>query len=236
MSLKLTDFKNKHKNEDIYILASGKSLDFLDNSFFNNKIIIGINQSYKKVIPQYLIRKEHKLLKELLENDNLKNVIHFISAGNCGGLNITNLKYIKSLEKNKQLNICIYNHNKNVHNNNIIPELKDNELYVSYSTITTGIYLAYYMGAKNIILLGHDCGLIDNESNFTGYHTKDTLQIAWKNNSQLQYNNWLDKIENQTIILKKWLNNKKINVMSLNPFINYNLEGHKYINKVNKIN
>ena len=46
--MKLIDFKNKHKDSDIYIIASGKSLDFIEPNFFNNKITIGINQVYKK--------------------------------------------------------------------------------------------------------------------------------------------------------------------------------------------
>ena len=36
--LKLEDFENKFKGEDIYVIGSGKSLDFIDNSFFENKI------------------------------------------------------------------------------------------------------------------------------------------------------------------------------------------------------
>ena len=30
----LTDFKNIHLGEDIYVYASGKSCDYIDNSFF----------------------------------------------------------------------------------------------------------------------------------------------------------------------------------------------------------
>lgn len=236
MSLKLTEFKDKHKNSDIYIIASGKSCDFIDNSFFSNKITIGINQTYKKLIPTYLLRKEFKLLNEIISNDKLQNTTHFISAGDCGSLNIKNKKQIDLLDNNKKKNICVYDHNKNEHFNTTIPKLTDNQLYVSYSTITTAIYLAYYMGAKNIILVGHDCGLIDNKSNFNSYHTEETLKICWKGDSQSQYNNWLNKIENQTIILKEFLKDKNINVVSLNPFINFNLEGHNYKNDKNTIN
>lgn len=236
MVLDLIDFYNIHKKKDIYILASGKSLDFIDNSFFDNKICIGVNQIYKKIIPQYLVRKENALLTKIINNNKLSNIIHFVSAGNCGGLNLINKKVIDKLPDEYKKNICIYGHNKNIQNITLIPELKHNQLFVSYSTITTAIYLAYYMGAKNIILVGHDCGLINNQSNFNNYHTDETLKIAWKNNSQNKYNNWLNNIENDTIILKKYLNSKGINVLSLNPFINYNLEGNTYSNSNNKIN
>lgn len=220
--MKITEFKNKHKNEDIYILASGKSVDFIDKTFFDNKIVIGINQTYKYFMPKYLVRKEHKFINKILSETN-NNVIHFISYGDCGNATINKIpnKY-KSVN-----NIVIFGHPENKKNNNDFNKLTDNEnnLVVSHSTITSGIHLAAYMGAKNIILVGHDCGLINNESNFTNYHNKITM--VQKN--QNEYRLWLKKIENQTIKLKHLLKDKyNCNVLSLNPFINLGLEGNKY--------
>tara|TARA_B100000242_G_C43022234_1_gene475771 strand:+ start:463 stop:1149 length:687 start_codon:yes stop_codon:yes gene_type:complete len=222
----LTDFKNKHLDEDIYIYASGKSCDFIDNSFFKNKIVIGVNQSYRRLKPTYLVRKEFKLLEKIITNNELTDVIHFVSKGNCGLGNTKNYDIINSKFKN-QNNIVIYNHNQN---NRQITSLPDGDkLIVSYSTITTAIHLAAYMGAKNIIIVGHDCGLLNGESNFKGYHTKESLNVAWKKNPQKQYNDWLGKIENHTITLKKILKDKYgCNVLSLNPFINFNLEGNNF--------
>ena len=45
----ITELKDKHKGEDIYVIASGKSIDFIDDSFFDGKILIGVNQAYKKI-------------------------------------------------------------------------------------------------------------------------------------------------------------------------------------------
>ena len=222
----LTDFKNKHLDDDIYIYASGKSCDYIDNSFFKNKIVIGVNQSYRRLIPTYLVRKEFKLLEKIITTNELTEVIHFVSKGNCGLGNTKNYDTITTKFKN-QNNIVIYNHNQN--NRQIISLPDDDKLVVSYSTITTAIHLAAYMGAKNIIIVGHDCGLLNGESNFTDYHTKESLSVAWKKNPQKQYNDWLGKIENHTITLKKLLKDKYgCNVLSLNPFINFNLEGNKF--------
>jgi uncharacterized Rossmann fold enzyme len=122
--------------------------------------------------------------------------------------------------------IICYDHDKNNRNVNTLPD--KNKLVVSYSTITTGIHLAAYMGAKNIILVGHDCGKIDGECNFEGYHTDATYKIAHKNGKK-DYNTWLNKIESQTIKLKTLLKEKYgCNIYSLNPFINFNLEGHTF--------
>ena len=107
---KLEYYKNFHKDKDIYILASGKSVDFIDNSFFKNKIVIGVNQVYKKINCQYLLRKERPLIKDVLEKN--PETIHFISRGGGGGNNNSNETYIKNNVSNAN-NIVIYNHNNN---------------------------------------------------------------------------------------------------------------------------
>ena len=91
------------------------------------------------------------------------------------------------------------------------------------------------MGAKNIILVAHDCGTIDGKGNFDGYHKEEEKKIL-KNNIQTlfysakkKYIKFLTGIEKQTIKLKKILKKKyDCNVISLNPFINFRLEGHIY--------
>lgn len=222
--IELDKFKNIHKDSDIYVIGSGPSVNFIDPSFFDNKITIGINQIYKKIKTTYLVRKEYALLQDILKN--VKDSIHFISQGNCGGKGNSNYDFIKKNYKDNK-NIVVYKHN--INNSAVFPDkLPTDGLVVSWSTITTGIHLAAYMGAKNIILLGHDCGTIDNKCNTDSYHTDKTYKIAHKN-GETDYKKWLSKIECQTIKLKQKLKEiYKCNVYSLNPFINFGLEGHKY--------
>ena len=222
--IELNQFKNCHMGDDIYVLASGKSVDYIENSFFENKIVIGINQVYKKIHCQYLIRKEKQLAKEIIESN--PNSFHFISVGSCGGKNRENYNYIKQIPNH---NVILYSHppNKIRSAPKSLPD--DNSLVVSYSTITTGIHLAAYMGAKNIIIVGHDCGLLNGKCNFDGYHDNTTYKIAWKNGEK-DYKKWVKSIENDTIQVKKLLKEKyDCNIYSLNPFINFGLEGNVYI-------
>ena len=213
-------FKNIHPNQDIYIIGSGKSLDFLDKSFFDNKITIGINQSYKYIEPKYLVRKEHQFIDMVLKETSEK-VTHFVSRGDCGSKN--HLKQDLQIKYDKIKNIVFFDHNINVLDIHSLP--KENQLIVSFSTITSGIHLAAHMGAKNIILVGHDCGSINNQCTFNNYHSKTTM----KQNNVNEYREWLTNIEVQTIDLKRMLKEKyNCNVVSLNPFINFNLEGNKY--------
>jgi hypothetical protein len=59
----------------------------------------------------------------------------------------------------------------------------------------------------------------------SGYHTEKTMTQE----SSEKYKEWLRDISKDTIILKKLLKNKyKCNTVSINPFINFNLEGNEF--------
>ena len=217
-------FEGIHTGADIYVIGSGKSLDFIDPVFFENKITVGINQIYKKIRTDYIVRKDGGFIDDTVKRMDDKQVL-FVSKGKYGRNNTANINHIqKKFPKNA--NIVVFDHETNKHSITDLPGA--NKLVVSHSTITTGIHLAAHMGAKNIILIGHDCGLLDGESNFAGYHTANSVKLEWKNGFA-DYNRWLPKIEDATIALKGLLKKKYgANVYSLNPFINFGLEGHKY--------
>ena len=59
------------------------------------------------------------------------------------------------------------------------------------------------MGDRNIILVGHDCGTLNGELNFSGYHNDETYKIIHKNGKE-QYKNWIHKIETGTTTLKNY--------------------------------
>ena len=152
--------------------------------------------------------------------------MHILSCGNFGQINDLNKNYIVS-EKKK--NCFYFDHFRNNDAGPFKVDVAFNRIAVSYSTITSGIHFAAFLGAKNIILAGHDCGTLDGDVYFSDYHTKETIKINWKNVNQ--YKEWVtsDAIEKQTIYLKQILKDKfDINVYSINPFINFNLEGHEY--------
>ena len=219
-------YYNIHRGNDVYIIASGKSADYVEPSFFDNKITIGINQVYNRFQTTYLVRKEPEYLMESLDK-TINNTVIFISKGRCGDNNVINQEYVMKLPLKHKKRIVIFDHDPNCLTNLAsLPE--GNKLITSYSTITSGIHLAAYMGARNIILLGHDCGTLDDECNFIGYHTDKSYKLVHKN-GQNDYKIWLTKIEDQTLKLKHLLKEKYgCSLHSINPFINFGLEGHKY--------
>ena len=182
----IIELKNKHQGDDIYILASGKSVDFFNEDFFDNKIVIGVNQSYKKIWCDYLIRKEVKFIKESLETESIVIVSEYDSGNLNSGENKLNTNKIE------HENLYYFEHNDNLHDKVDVSVFGGDKIVVSFSTITSAIHMAAYMGAKNIILIGHDCGTLDGEMTFKGYYNtiKDTPWSNWD-----QYKSWLKIIE-----------------------------------------
>ena len=225
----LNDFNDIHSGKDIYVIASGKSLDYLNTNFFDNKITIGVNQVFKKVPCTYYLRKEHLLIDEALNATHPDSFI-FVCNSNAGTLDQLN-----KLNYSSPNRIIPFDHYKwwSLETEQIKVNMFDkseDKLVITYSTITSAIHLAHYMGAKNIILVGHDCCNLNNESNFTNYHTKESIGFSWGCGPDAikRYNKWLKQIENMTIHIKKILQTDyNVNVLSLNPFINFNLEGVK---------
>lgn len=218
----LSELKDKHLNEDIYVIASGASMDYIDPSFFEGKVTIGINQVYKKFACTYLVRKEVKFIQPSLATGSVVIVSEFDS----GNLNSGDHKL--NTNKVEHPNLYYFEHLDNQHDKvdtSIIAELS-NKIVVSFSTITSAMHIAAYMGAFNIILCGHDAGILDGKMNFDGYVDKIT-DTPWQNWEQ--YRRWLKVIEGQTLDVKKKLEEVyDLNVLSINPFINFGLEGHRY--------
>ena len=82
------------------------------------------------------------------------------------------------------------------------------------------------MGASNIIICGHDCGSIDGFSQIKNYNTDFNETIMKGKN----YINWLKNIESHTKSVSDAITKEySCNIYSLNPFLNLNATGHKYV-------
>lgn len=214
----IKEFKNLHNEEDIWIIAAGPSMNYIDPSFFANKVTIGINRVCMKFDCNYLVAKDGRGFNLIKKNINNKTKI-VLSKHESGNLNQNLNSYDGEF--------WTFEHppkpGEKPDLTAITPE--SDKIVVSYSTITSGIHLAAYMGAKNIIICGHDCGTIDGESTIK-YYYKD---IKPHHGSDEAYVNWLSKIENHTTaVCHKITKEFNCNIHSLNPFINLNLEGHNY--------
>lgn len=239
----LSEFRNAHAGQDIYVLASGASMDHVHEAFFDGRVTVGVNQVFRRFARiTYLVRKELDGLEAALQSSD-DATVHFVSRGEAGGPNSANLQALQGRRyASYRQRVVVFDHQKRgFASRNWALEFPHDGLIVSHSTITSAMHLAAYMGAKHIILAGHDCGTLDGSLNFRGYHSSSSRAIAWarhgeadQRSSERRYAHWLTNnstlgIERTTLRLKALLWSKyQAYVYSLNPFVNFGLEGHRY--------
>ena len=208
----IRELKNIHEGYDIYVVASGASAGYIDQSFFDNKLAIGVNQIWKRFTNlDYIVRKDSNRMAVTIEASKQFGFKTICSAYDCGTLR---------LARNEGADY-VFEHLDNKLEEIDLSVVGTDKIVVSYSTITSAIHIAAYMGAANIILIGHDCGTLDGKTNIAGY----AESIA----GARFYREFLTVIEPQTLALRAKL--KEVygcNLYSLNPFVNFGLEGHEY--------
>ena len=217
-----TLLKESYRDKDIWVLGSGASLGFITQDFFNGKITIGSNRVWQYYPLTYTVCKHTQFIQEAI--DNGQTVI--ASKHDCGDID-------HPLNKQEGIHY-IFTHKRGRFGDlegNFEENLKaigeDEDIFVSHSTITSCIHLAAYMGAKNIILAGHDCGWIDGKSHMHDYGKR--LEDFHKKEFNRYHNTWFGSIVVESERLRDKL--KEVygcNIHSLNPFLNLGMEGHKY--------
>ena len=182
---KFLELENKHKGQDIYVVASGKSCDWIDPDYFVGRIAIGVNQVYRRFNGlRYIVRKDGGLE----EGVDIPCIMPELRYGNRGN-EPNQADYLFKHHNNKH---AIVDFDVHPHNENII---------VSHSTITSAIHVAAFMGARSILIVGHDGKPINGESNFRGYHGDPPP--LWANYTD--YNNWLSTILPTTKAVQEYI-------------------------------
>jgi hypothetical protein len=256
----------------VYVIGSGKSADFVSPAFFDGAVTIGVNQAWKRFNLTYLVRKEplpgsHDDLRRWLQESSAGGTTtHFVARGAKGENDWQNarrlLRYCAPEGGAPAPSPCyprvvLFDHACHTERCNhtsveaLPPEaLAERQLLVSSSTITTAIHLAALMGAARILLVGHDCGTLDGEANFGGYHTPSTLALSHRAHPSDQwlqmersYESWLrggrahgaggeavdiqrDSARLRTLLQQRYPRLKGVH--GLNPFVGLGLEGHRF--------
>ena len=151
--------KDIHKGKDIWCIAAGSSMDFIDPSFFEGKIVIGQNQVYKKYPCTYVVMKdlnEHPRFSRSVDEIEKLNIPLIYSQYHAG-------HYAAGKNKTNYKNSYMFSHNDNRGGiEAAIKVIGTDEMAVIRSTITSIMNIAAYMGAKNIMICGVDCGKIND--------------------------------------------------------------------------
>ena len=201
----ITLLKNIHKDEDVYVIGAGKSIDFYPNNFFDDKVVVGVNRVCKFFRCDYTVSKDQSGIDE-------------IKSGEYGKL-VCSLRDRGSLSTKKiDISCCdyVFGHLQNIMKGNNF-KTREDELLVSSSTISTAIHLAAYMGAKNIYVCGHDGKDINGKYWMTGYYNKEKDLMAM---TPSQYSVFVSESRKQSSKICKYISKKyacKICQISIDP-------------------
>jgi len=206
----LEELRNRHDGETVWVFGSGPSLNFLDPKFFEDKITISTNTAAKAfgVKPDYVFSHYHHVAHSLL-ND----------VGTVVTIELDTKSYQPwSSEKPDSLVIAKtpHEHPQGSSWNPFTRHTpKENEIVYGSSSLHGAMHLGAHLGANFIVLVGADCGYIDSTDNLQGYNKGHPYPHRLYNEHHK--------------LMKEWLVREYgVTVYSLNPFVNLNLEGHKF--------
>jgi hypothetical protein len=200
----LKDLVDIWEGETVYVLGSGSSLNFIDPAFFDDKKCVAIN----------FVGREFGLKNFVTFTHYVNDAVEVASA--FPDFPVVLLRWKEDEPSTSHIkNIVSIYQSATPPGDSFTPYDFDGEgLLFGSSSLHGGMHFAVLMGAKNIVLVGADCGTIDGEHRVAGYVD------GWKP--------W-NVYEQHLRLMKQWL--KEVydcNVYSLNPFVNFNLEGHKF--------
>lgn len=208
--MNLKDLRNRHREADIYVIGSGKTVDFFDPMFFQNRITIGVNQGWANHLHKvdYMVTKYHQNALEWRNNARAGQVV--VTRGDKGH----HKRWINDDE-----NLVVVDHNDNTVKGWTADQWPTSfdALVATYSSITTATHLAAYLGASNIFMVGADCGDLDGHRTMEGHDPRSTTLDTFK------------FFEKQNRIVKNELEKRyRCRVMTLLPFATPNMDGHKF--------
>ena len=222
---------NLHLDEDIYVLCSGPSVDYISKDFFRNKTVISVNRSYSVFdidICKYVIFQDYN--EDIIE-DVFNSAVNLIIPERAGGRNA--LKSFKEWEwffferefpnyNSEQLFYFEHLENSVGELPNNLPWKDPKHLLINKCTTNSALHLAAHLGAANIILVGHDGGSLDGE-----VHSKTYWRQANEGDYREDYLDWMKgNLQLTSEIKTQLIKHFNVNIYSLNPFLSLALDGH----------
>lgn len=207
--MQLSDLRDTHKGETVWVLGSGRTLQHIDPGFFEDKTVVSTNYSAAMIGLQagYVFSHYHKDIEAMLEPSAV-----FVTLLRC-----TETKQLWAPPVPDNL-IFIEQANYTGAGSAWDPfgphKPLPHSLVYGSSSLHGAMHLAAHIGAKHIMLVGADCGTLDGEHRVEGYKDGDKPWALY-NEHHLMMKLWLEQTYGVT-------------VYSLNPFINLNLEGHTF--------
>lgn len=219
MKYSLESFKERHYGHDIYVLGSGATISYINPEFFRNKTVVATNQIasrlnlYNNSLSVWTHSHYHHDAFILAQEH--PDEWFFCPEGDQG--------YAGTPPIHAPDNIIFYPHKPTDYNFDVDQAWPDSKgLLVGSTSLHGSMHLAAYLGASTIILAGADCGILDGEANHADYKSGNLVTSETKQ--------WLHRWEMHLRQVKRKLKEQYLGleIYSLNPFLNPNLEGHAW--------
>jgi hypothetical protein len=205
--MRLDDFAGRHQGETAWVFGSGPSLNFIDPAFFDDKLCFVTNYVGDKFGLKrfYVFTHYHQ---DALQMAPSAEAI-FVPRREHGNRELWRFADLP--------NLVLFDTRQGEPRELFDPFGKDDpdgSLVVGSSGLHGAMHLAAFMGCQNLMLVGADCGRIDDASQLDGYGS----------------GNWPFAVYDSHLrSMKRWLAERYgCRVHSLNPFVNLNLEGHRF--------
>lgn len=215
----ITHLKNLYQGEEIYVFASGASLNYIPPSYFDSKLCIATNRvGFIYGLKNYWVAGHHYEVEQYYRECGCFMPI-VLPDKDINNLNMDPVPDSKGTfrfpaSQQHYTGFSVKDH---------FPK-EDDRLVVGSSSFHTALHLAQYMGASTIIIVGLDQGTLDGETNVRGYEDSPHRHGVLHGRTDHSFNVW----EQHTRDMVNKMRELGCNVFSLNPFMNWNLEGHAY--------
>jgi hypothetical protein len=217
----LDDVAGTHEGETVFVIGSGKTLDYYEPAFFRDKLTIGTNQGWSLKLDRvdYMVTKYHPVATEWVESDRVGTMV--VTRGLRGHRNMQPLTDDR---------MVVVDHNENT------VERWDGEwpeqgLVATHSSITTAMHLGAVLGARSVVMVAADCGTLDDDTNSEGHvNERDhNPEDVWRMKFQ-SFDRQNQKVAN--ILRERY----GVAVMSMLPFVTPNMEGHRFVSHAGALN
>lgn len=200
---------------DVWVLGSGPTLDWVPLDFWDGRTIVATNRVADRlglydranVITHTHYHEDAKFIA-----DKYPEAEVWCPEGDGGHAGTPDWD---------RSNVRFYPHPPTRFNFDPAKAWKDDGLIVGSTSLHGAMHLACEIGATTVFLSGADCGRLDGVTNMAGYVSGDLVH----NDPDA----WMARWDAHLRLVKGWLLTLfDVSIVSLNPFVNLNLEGHTW--------
>lgn len=205
--------KHRHAGETIFVVASGRSVDFLDPRVFAGHVVVAVNEMFRHVPATYAVMHHHEHAQEAIDTDGLTVVVSARDWGAPGWGEPAACRgdyfVYETADSVRTLTPTI--------DEDALRQDTTDSLVVSACSTSEALQFAAHLGAGTILCCGIDGAELDGQWCVTGYNggaqtNPQHVRLTWP-------------IVRLTVQV---LRAKGIGVYGLSPFVGADHEGHTY--------